>query len=218
MKKEEGIVFNKIFILISLMLGSIAFADTASDQIQDAQNLIPFPESITVNFIDEYKGELVIKLRTQEYSKRYIFSKLRPKKISAIQYYKKGYVTKEDAEVSFSSNTIRVDLQWEKLDHYLDEKGEIAVYHTPSSPTRYELILSDNVLKFKRTVKRGKDEKPLVFTAFYSEVTPSDQVQNIRSWTLQEVILNPDSKELLLSTTTTPFICTRMHIPGVCAE
>ena len=209
-------MFNKIFILISLMVGSIVFADTAPDQkgIQEEEIFLSaFPESITINFTDENEGKLVIKLRTQEHSKHYPLSKSNTTNIRTIQHYKKGTIMKEEAEISFFDNTITVELQWFDLGLYLDERGEVKIRQTPIFPVRYEFIFNDDVLNFNRIVKEtGADDNPLVFTAVYSESTlSSDQTQNIRSWTLREVTSNPNLEAL---PSTTPLVCS--YIPTVC--
>ena len=183
-------MLNKALI-ISLMTGSIAFADTVSDQIKDVQNwklekvtfnsdLGPFPESIVVNLTDEHKGELVIKLRLQEKTKTYPLSKLGPTNSSTVQSYKKGkgYSLKEDAEISFLGNTITVNLQWTPL-HPGEYEGELPGIMLGS----YEFVLGDGKLNFKRTNRT--DENLLVYTAIYSENTP-------HKWKFQEVTSNQD--------------------------
>ena len=127
---------------------------------------------------------------------------------------------KEEAEVSFEDNTITVDLKFIHLSLYLEEKGEVKFYQTPfSSSVRYEFILNDDVLNFKRIISTMIDDggNPLVFTAVYSESTSSDQTQNIQIWTLQEVISNPDTKEFS-SSNTTPLLCSYKAFQSLCPK
>ena len=181
-------MLNKVLILFSLITGYSVFADTVSQttsvqnwklkEITLNSNLGPFPEYIKINFTNENEGTLVIKLRRQDEEKIYPFSKGTPKPIESEPNYNGDdgeYFLHEKAVVSFSENTITVDLEWSTL-HQGETVGDII-------PGSYEFVLKDKGLDFKRT--NGADEDLLVYTAVYFEDAPL-------SWKLQEVILNPD--------------------------
>ena len=93
-----------------------------------------------------------------------------------------GYSLKEEANVSFSENTLKVDLKWSWLKGEQIE-GDIML-------GSYEFVLNDEQLNFKRT--NGAGDSLVLSTAIYSEITPSDETQHTRSWELQEVTLNTD--------------------------
>ena len=171
----------KVFILFSLISGYSVFADTGFDQTQFIQHwklkevisnpsdtTVPFPESIKIEFTNEKEGNLVMKLRSQDKTKVYPFSKSSSKHIQSVQYYNHNnpdvYSLRENAVVSFSEDTITVNLTWVSLQGKY--KGKVM-------PGSYEFVLHDEILDFKRINDTGDDL--LVFTATYFKNTHLQQ-------------------------------------------
>lgn len=191
-------MLNKNFFVLMgflVFVGVSQHGNTTNIQIWMLQkvslntSLMPFPESIAVEFTDEseQEGKLMVKLRSQSEPKTYSFSQSNSLSNPSVQNYG-SYSLKEEADVSFSENTIKIDLKWSRINGKGDQiKGDITL-------GSYEFILNDEQLTFKRT--NGIDDDLIHFTAIYSEITSPNETQYTRSWELQKVTLNSDPGNL----------------------
>ena len=92
-------------------------------------------------------------------------------KNNSVQEYG-DYSLKEEADVSFVENTIRVDL----MQGWLDKSGQIT--QDPVPVGGYEFVLSDDKqLHFTRTNKIGKE---WIFTAIYSLTNKQPDIGKIK--------------------------------------
>ena len=117
----------------------------------------PFPESIVIEFTEENKGKLTIKLSAQSKAKVYQFSHTVLENPETIQtYYNGKYSLKEKATTLYSEGSLSVQLIWTEI-----TDSEKAVDYPPSS---YLFTLDETgLLLFTRI-----NGKAAVFKAHYS--------------------------------------------------